>query len=440
MQPDSAAEFSSGYSIEVDFGVAVAGLACRLSALLRAMPAAAATDRSSPPPPASRLPPAAAGPVQTTITTTNQSALATEAVQLATIGLGLCGGGTCRRSRSRTINVVVQATCRAGDLASAAITKFGPTGQPVAGTITIDAAAAGAGWFVDPSPLDSTAFPASQAAAGEYDLFTVLLHEEGHLLGFTEADPSFASHVITSAGGQNLFAGQGFTVALTSEKDHVDPAAYPNDLMNPLLEPGTRKLPSPVDIEILQTVEKTPAGSAVLPLLGPAAIGPDMADPPPDPPGLVNGNFSISDPTNPGFGWTIQNAGSVNSGVADLSEQSNAVTSFAQTFTIPSGTKKLQFTLNGLNLQSNGTGIPPDAFEVALLDATTMNSLVGTATGLTSTDALLNVQPGGTVFFAPTVTVPGRQHFRRDRVAVAARDHHRRCERGAEQYDGDPGL
>ena len=50
--------------------------------------------------------------------------------------------------------------------------------------------------------------------------------------------------------------------------------------------------------------------------------------------------------------------------------------------------------------------LAPDAFEVALLDAKTMTPLAGTATGLTGTDALLNLQPNGQVYYAPAATVP----------------------------------
>ena len=44
---------------------------------------------------------------------------------------------------------------------------------------------------------------------------------------------------------------------------------------------------------------------------------------------------------------------------------------------------------------------PPDAFEAALLDAQTMAPLADTATGLTHTDSLLNIQANGQVFFSP---------------------------------------
>ena len=49
---------------------------------------------------------------------------------------------------------------------------------------------------------------------------------------------------------------------------------------------------------------------------------------------------------------------------------------------------------------------PPDAFEVALLDANTNESLV-TDTGLTETDSLLNIQNDGTAYFSDKVRIGG---------------------------------
>lgn len=68
-------------------------------------------------------------------------------------------------------------------------------GWESAGVITIDADAAGHGWFVDPTPRDNAEFhvvsglsagiaDGHSLAAGRVDLLTVVTHELGHLLGF----------------------------------------------------------------------------------------------------------------------------------------------------------------------------------------------------------------------------------------------------------------
>jgi Ca2+-binding RTX toxin-like protein len=68
------------------------------------------------------------------------------------------------------------------------------------GRILIDSDAAGYGWFIDPTPLDNTEFKASRIngeltamasspAFGEMDLLTVVMHEMGHMLGFTDLNP-----------------------------------------------------------------------------------------------------------------------------------------------------------------------------------------------------------------------------------------------------------
>src|SRR5262249_13065952 len=60
---------------------------------------------------------------------------------------------------------------------------------------------------------------------------------------------------------------------------------------------------------------------------------------------------------------------------------------------------------------------PPDAFEVALLNPQTFQPLAGVAMGLSQTDALLNIQQTGEVFFAPGVNVSGVAHSG-DRVSL----------------------
>jgi hypothetical protein len=91
--------------------------------------------------------------------------------------------------------------------------------------------------------------------------------------------------------------------------------------------------------------------------------------------GLINGSFSISDPADPQFGWTISGQGSVLGGRAVLNEDSRVTTRFSQTFVVPPRATSLSFTIESSTLMA-GSGGPPDALEVALLNANTMASLV----------------------------------------------------------------
>jgi hypothetical protein len=72
-------------------------------------------------------------------------------------------------------------------------------GQESSGHITIDADAAGHGWFIDPTPSDNSEFThaasaagtdlftdPTNAAAGHIDLLTAVMHEMGHELGLAD--------------------------------------------------------------------------------------------------------------------------------------------------------------------------------------------------------------------------------------------------------------
>jgi len=72
-------------------------------------------------------------------------------------------------------------------------------GEEAGDTVFIDVDAAGRGWFVDPSPADSSEFSmhvdrhaveavAGSVAYGKMDLVTVVTHEMGHILGFDHSD------------------------------------------------------------------------------------------------------------------------------------------------------------------------------------------------------------------------------------------------------------
>nr|MBI3614343.1 putative Ig domain-containing protein [Nitrospirota bacterium] len=139
-----------------------------------------------------------------------------------------------------------------------------------------------------------------------------------------------------------------------------------------------------------------------------------MADPPV---GLVNGEFTTSTVTDPAFGWSARGAAAVETGAAVLREGDRVLSRFAQTFVVPEQAQSLQFTIETAfsDQPSAVSSFPPDAFEVALLDATTGQSLLGTTTGLTQTDALLNIQADGSFFSGSEVRVSsGASRFTND--------------------------
>lgn len=80
-------------------------------------------------------------------------------------------------------------------------------GQSLGRTITIDANAAGYGWFVDPTPGASEEFSDSGAhglvadkggpAADRMDLLTVVLHELGHVLGHGDLDDILTDDIMS---------------------------------------------------------------------------------------------------------------------------------------------------------------------------------------------------------------------------------------------------
>ena len=128
-------------------------------------------------------------------------------------------------------------------LGEARITELDDQGRPAAGVVTIDDDAYGMGWysgFGEDVPED------------RYDLYSVMLHEVGHVLGFTQAYLGFANMVESGIDGSLTFAGAGIRATLSADAQHLAADAYADDLMDSLLSPGVRELPSKVDVRILQ--------------------------------------------------------------------------------------------------------------------------------------------------------------------------------------------
>jgi Bacterial Ig domain/Hint domain len=261
--------------------------------------------------------------------------------------------------------------------------------------ITLDARAAGWGWFVDPTPESHSEFvPVSldaseqarladfnadvgSAAEGKLDLLTVLIHELGHVLGVPMPQ--------SADGG-----------------DHV---------MSQYLQPGQRRLPDEVDIASLQalyaggyTVPSSGGSSALSPstVVGGLAVQPPLryngsrfaAQTVSPNSTLVNGDFG---PELLG-GWLSEGDVGAHGNNVVLRESAAAQSGLSQAFMVGARDRALRFTVSGNNLRTNTSG-PGDAFEAALLNANTglpaLGAMVGT-TAQTRTDALLNIQADGT--------------------------------------------
>jgi hypothetical protein len=289
-----------------------------------------------------------------------------------------------------------------GQLASGTITGYDTNGRPNSGTLTLDTDGNSLGWFIDSTPDDNTEFDqtltttafraTTGAASGKYDLLTTILHELGHLQGIISGNTAFDTHV-QNINGIPTFINGGITATLTPDGSHLDSTLYPYDLMNTSLKPGVRKLPSSLDLAILNTIwSNKPTTSQQINTTANLTAGALI--------GITNGDFTT--PTT----WNTAGVTNIINGTATLTEQSQKLSELTQAFIIPTGAKTLQFTIKDNHLVTGDTTkTANDAFEVALLDTNTYNPLAGTSIGLTNTDSLLNIQANGTIHKSDKVTI-----------------------------------
>ena len=287
----------------------------------------------------------------------------------------------------------------AGQLGAASITQLDASGRPSEGQIALDWNGDGAGWFVDPTPLDASEFSdPTSAAFGHYDLLSVIAHELGHALGFLDGYDGFDQHVVVAPDGSLSFQSSTVRAALTPDGSHL--AGVPTDLMSDDLGLFERKLPSALSAAIVAQAQGSASSVSSVPVGGAALDGS----------GVVNGDFGVADATAAGFGWQTLGGASVANGQGVLSETPSLASRFCAAAR-PAEWRAARSSSRSSARTSTRPGLgPQDAFEVALLDPQSMQSLAG-GIGLTDTDALLNLQADGTV--SPRVDRPSRGGRRR---------------------------
>ncbi|MEQ1526305.1 MAG: matrixin family metalloprotease, partial [Gallionella sp.] len=260
---------------------------------------------------------------------------------------------------------------------------------------------------------------AGSAAAGKMDMLTVLLHEYGHALGI-DHNPDAHDYMGTTltAGVRRLPTADELALMgqlIAQAKSGLASSNTQDNVPNPF-----PSLPlGGMSLAFAGLLQRNRYGSlnAVLnnSTLTQYAVAANAT--------LTNGSL------NNGNGWATQGSvniapstGSGQAGVATLNEISTTQTRLNQVFMVNTHDRYLSFTLSGTALDDLN-GAPDDAFEVALLDANSGSSLLGN-TGLTRSDAFLNLQGDGTEHLAQGVTrinnADGSRTYRVDLSGVAS--------------------
>ncbi|EXI89917.1 MAG: putative chitinase [Candidatus Accumulibacter regalis] len=267
--------------------------------------------------------------------------------------------------------------------------------------ITLNESAAGYGWFVDLTPSDNAEFlPTSNPfeliarpgsdAEGRMDLLTVLRHEYGHAAGLEHSGDSHDLMASTLLPGVRRLPTSSELAALHGLLAGTNSAPLPYDPSTP---PGA---PLPLSRSV---------GSLRLSRLRPA----ETNDPAGDTLSAAIAQFSIA--ANPtlldagfidGSAWSTSGEVVFTQGAATLREAASSQTRLNQAFVVGANDGTLSFTLADIALDDVDAA-PDDAFEVALIDASTGQSLMG-GSGLANSDAIFNLQADGSEHRAAGVT------------------------------------
>lgn len=274
----------------------------------------------------------------------------------------------------------------------------GALGQTTGTTITLDDNAAGWGWFIDATPGQNEEFlptadptvwkakPGSEAE-GRMDMLSVLLHEYGHVLGLDHSADSHDYMAATLQPGERRTLSADDQLALMPLTGYFPTPDSPSDPFSPFL--GTPLLFG------LGRLRGSMLG-ALTPTLSPGERELKVQYNVAADPALTNPEFAGNS------GWSTTGTVAFANSAALLTESATAQTRLNQLFVVGANDRYLRFTLDDIALDDVNNA-PDDAFEVALIDVNSGLSLLG-GTGLTRSDALLNLQADGTEHLASSVT------------------------------------
>jgi large repetitive protein len=140
----------------------------------------------------------------------------------------------------------------------------------------------------------------------------------GHLVGFISGYSEFDRHIQTLNGSSLFITPDGISAAIVG--DYLDPKLYHYELLNPVLTPKIRKLPSALDAQLLAAIassnnENQNQENAAL--NAPLTSTPLLAQ-------ILNGTFDQVNPTNPNYGWSTRGDSEIINGQAILGESDRA--------------------------------------------------------------------------------------------------------------------